>query len=715
MLDPKEEKVDGDLNDATSENTSEPKKDTTSETQPEASEVEKTTPDASDEAKELSEAGSVKTEVADSTVAPESAAPEVNEEKTEDDDADEETTESSTEPQSEDVSEVQPEAAEITPPAPTSEEKKETDKAVEAVENKVAEEAEKNEENSIPAKDYDKMELEQLADELEKLIKNHPVQQIKDHAESIKSAFNVKFGKLLAEKKQAFLDAGGNSIDFQFSSPVKTRYNQLLSDYKKQRDTYYSNLEKQLKDNLEKRIQVIDDLKRLIEEADTKTMYKSFRDLQNTWRSIGAVPKNKYNDTWRTYHHHVERFYDLLHLSNDFRDLDFKNNLEEKIKLIERAEALAEESDVNVAFKELQKLHKLWKEDIGPVAKDMREEVWQKFSAATKKIHDRRHDYFREMKSRYSEIIEKKLEVVEEISNYDFSKNTAHSDWQNSIKEVEALRQKYFDAGKLPYSKSEAVWQKFKAATKKFNHAKNAFYKGEKNTQQENLKKKLALIELAESLKDSEDWDSATNTFKKIQSDWKKIGHVPRKFSDDIWKKFKAACNHYFDRYHNQKNALSADQQEAVNKKTEFLAGLKEKDYTTKKEIGDLMNVWAGLGRLPRSARNIDSKFNKFVDKVLGSLSIDKDEIAMLKFKNIVNGYLANNDVRKLDSEQMFIRKKIDESVREIQQLENNLSFISNASEDNPLVKNVRKSIDQYKEGLELWRQKLHYLRTLDY
>jgi hypothetical protein len=666
MLDPKEEKVEGEANEGEISKTSESQDSTTPKTQPEI--------DATEGAKDT---------------------PEVPEDTS-----------------SESGEDTSPESNEVKPSvAPTDE----TSEAVEEVEDKVAEEAEKNERPAIPVKDYDSMELDTLADELEKLIKNNPVQQIKTHAEAIKSSFNIKFGKLLAAKKEAFLAEGGNSIDFQFSSPVKTRYNKLLSDYKKQRDAYYSSLEKQLKENLEKRYKVIDDLKALIQEADTKTMYRSFRELQNLWRNIGAVPKNKYNDTWKTYHHHVERFYDLLHLSNDFRDLDFKNNLEEKLKIIQQAEVLAEEKDVNLAFKELQKLHKLWKEDVGPVAKDMREEVWQKFSAATKKIHDKRHDYFREMKSQYSEIIEKKLAVVDEILNYDFSKNTSHSDWQSSIKQIEALRQKYFDAGKLPYSKSEAVWQKFKAATKQFNHAKNSFYKQEKNVQQDNLKKKLALIELAESLKDSEDWESATNTFKKIQSDWKKIGHVPRKFSDDIWKKFKAACNHYFDRYHQQKNALSSEQQEVVNKKSEFFDSLNEKEYQTKADIGNLMKEWTSLGRLPRSARNVDAKFNKFIDKVLGNLDIEKDEIAMLKFKNIVNGYLANNDVRKLDSEQMFIRKKIDESVREIQQLENNLSFFSNASDDNPLVKNVRKNINQFKEGLELWEQKLHYLRTLDY
>ena len=594
-----------------------------------------------------------------------------------------------------------------------------TTKAVEEVEEVVDEAAEDddNEEalKEVKTVNYDELTLDQLTDELEKLLATEKVHQIKTTAEAIKSAFNIKFGALIAEKKAAFLAEGGNSIDFQFSSPVKARYNQLLSNYKKERDAYYANLEKQLKENLEKREQVIEDLKSLIENADPKTMYKSFRDIQNSWRAIGPVSKTKYNDTWKIYHHHVERFYDLLHLSNDFRDLDFKNNLEEKLKLIEKAEFLAEEKDINKAFKELQKLHKLWKEDIGPVAKEMREDVWEKFSAVTKKIHDKRHDYYRDMKSQYDDIIEEKLLIINEIANYDSSKNKTHNDWQKSIKEIESLRQKYFDAGKLPYAKSESVWKKFKDATKLFNQSKNKFYKQEKNSQQDNLQAKLDLIKLADSMKDSEDWETATNTFKKIQSDWKEIGHVPRKFSDDIWKKFKAACNHYFDRYHKQKNELNPEQKETVDKKSELLDSLNSKDYTTKKSITELMDNWNALGVLPRSARAVDSKFNKFIDSVLSNLSIDKDEIVLLKFKNIVNGYVANNDSRKLDSELMFIRKKIDENVKEIQQLENNLSFFSNASDDNPLVKSVRNNINEYKEGLDLWKKKLAYLRTIEY
>ena len=569
--------------------------------------------------------------------------------------------------------------------------------------------------DKIVATDYTILSLEELVKELQNILSNNPVNKIKDQIEVIKSAFNIKFGALLAEKKKVFLEEGGNVIDFQFTSSVKGDYNSLLSDYKKQRDAHYNAIDKQMNDNLDKRVQVIEGLKSLIENADANTMYKEFRVLQDTWRSIGAVSKTRYNDTWKTYHHHVERFYDLLHLSNDFRDLDFKNNLEEKLKIILKAEALAASADVNEAFKELQELHKIWKEDIGPVAKDVREDVWQKFSAITKEIHDKRHEHFRDMKSKYQDIIALKLAVIDRFNAYDTSNNKTHKDWQNSIVETEKLRQEYFNAGKLPYAKSEEVWQKFKTATKKFNSSKNHFYKDEKSEQQENLKKKIALIEIAESLKESEDWEVATEAMKKIQADWKKIGHVPRKFSDDIWNKFKAACNSYFDRYHDQKNSVSKEQQANVDAKKAFLETLKEEKEHTKESVLDAIKTWQELGQLPRDVRYLEGKFNKQIDRLLEGLSLDKKEVAMLKFTHVIDGLFVNEDFRKLDSEQLFIRKKMDEVVKEMQQLENNLGFFSNAKDDNPLVLNVKNRVNEFKEDLKIWKEKLSYLRKLDY
>jgi hypothetical protein len=589
--------------------------------------------------------------------------------------------------------------------------------AVDEIEKSVAEDAENDDskEDESPAVDYDTFSLEELVSSLEKTLSSNPVQKIKSQVEGIKSAFNQKFGAILAEKKAAFLEEGGNSIDFQFSSPLKTDYNNLLSDYKKQRDAFYKNVENNLNENFVKREQVIENLKNLIDEANTSTMYKNFKEIQDTWRTIGSVPKSHYNDTWKTYHHHVERFYDLLHLSNDFRDLDFKHNLEKKIKIIEKAEALSEEADINFAFKELQDLHKKWKEDVGPVAKEMREVVWQKFSDATKNIHDKRHDYYKEMRSKYDEIIEKKNVSINAISSYDPSNNKSHSDWQKSINEIEKLRKDYFNAGKLPYSKSEEVWQKFKNATKKFNAAKNVFYKQEKNGQQENLEQKIALIEYAESIKDSDDWEMVTNAMKKVQSDWKKIGHVPRKFSDDIWKRFKAACNHYFDRFHEQKNAVSKEQQAVIDAKKEFIDTLKGTEEPTKDFVLEAINSWKDLGRLPREVRHLEGKFNKQIDRMLETLSLDKNEVSMLKFTNVVDSLADDNDSRKLDSEEIFIRKKIDEVFKEIQQLENNMGFFSNVNDNNPLFLNVKNKLEAHKEDLAIWKEKLSYLKNLDY
>jgi hypothetical protein len=581
------------------------------------------------------------------------------------------------------------------------------------VQQVVSEKVKELEANSMA--DYTKLSLDELVKELGNTLSNNPVNKIKSQVDLLKNAFNTKFGALLAEKKKVFLEEGGNAIDFQFTTPLKGAYNTLLSDYKKQRDGHYNAIEKQMDDNLDIRMRVIEDLKNLIDNAEANTMYKDFRVLQDTWRSIGPVSKTRYNDTWKTYHHHVERFYDLLHLSNDFRDLDFKNNLEEKLKIVEKAEALEAVLDVNDAFKELQDLHKIWKEDIGPVAKEVREDVWQKFSAATKKIHDKRHEHFREMKSKYQDIISQKLAVILRLDAYDTSKNKTHKEWKNSINDVEKLRQEYFNAGKLPYAKSEEVWQKFKTATKKFNAAKNHFYKDEKSEQQENLKKKLALIEIAESLKESVDWNMATDALKKIQSDWKNIGHVPRKFSDDIWMKFKAACNAYFDRYHEQKNAISKEQQEVVDAKKALLEAVKKENEVTKESVLETIDTWKNLGPLPRDVRHLEAKFNKQVDRLFESLSLDKKEVSMLKFINVVDSLLAAEDFRKLDSEQLFVRKKMDELLKEIQQLENNLGFFSNATDENPLVLNVKKRVDEFKEELAIWKEKLSYLRKLVY
>ncbi|WP_372746970.1 DUF349 domain-containing protein, partial [Lutibacter sp.] len=350
-------------------------------------------------------------------------------------------------------------------------------KAIDEIDDEIAASSEKTEHQNLEDKDYSDFSLEQLVDELQKLVKESPVQSIQNNVNSIKNAFNVRFGDLLRTEKAKFLLEGGNIIDFQYSNPIKTTYNSILYDYKVKRNEFYSNQENSLKKNLEAKLELIEDLKHLIDNADGSTMYKIFKDIQTKWVEIGPIPRAKYNDTWRTYQHHVERFYDLLHLNNDLRELDFKHNLEEKLKLVERAEELAELEDVNEAFKELQVVHKLWKEEIGPVARVDREEIWNRFSEATRKIHDKRHMYFKDVRSQYDENVDKKYEVIALIEAIDTSKNKSRADWQKSIDEIDALRNKFFEIGQTPRNKSDQIWSKFKSVTKKFNVEKNKFFK----------------------------------------------------------------------------------------------------------------------------------------------------------------------------------------------------------------------------------------------
>ena len=590
--------------------------------------------------------------------------------------------------------------------------------AVNEVHDNVAEDAEDesaNERHEIPVLDYHSMSKEALVEELEKLVKNEKVQAIKEHVDGIKAEFNQKFNEVLEQRKEEFLAEGGNIIDFHFSLPIKGRFNVAYNEYRSKRNEYYKNLEKDLNANLERRLAIIEELKGLLNvEENINTTYKHFKQIQEDWRNAGSIPKTQYNNVWRTYHHHIERFYDFLHLNRDLRDLDFKRNYEEKQKIVARAEELAQEENVIHAFRELQNLHRLWKEDVGPVAKDLREEIWNRFSAATKVIHDRRQEYFKNIDQIYEQNLVVKEEIIAKIKEVSAGNYKVHNQWQNKIKEVEKLREAFFNAGKVPLKVNEETWAKFKQAVREFNANKNAFYKSLKKEQQENLAKKMALIELAESLKDSDDWAAVTPQMKKVQADWKKIGHVPKKISDKIWKQFKNACNHYFDRLHAQKNAANAGEVEALAKKEAFLTELEALELSgdTKVDIDVIKSkiaAWKAIGRVPYNKKNIDNKFNKLIDGLFNQLNIDKQESELIKYSN----RLENLDHGKINSERIFIRRKIDEISAEMRQLENNLQFFSNSSSSSPMLKKVHQDIEKHKRALDTWKAKLKQLRSL--
>ncbi|PKB44871.1 uncharacterized protein DUF349 [Cellulophaga sp. RHA19] len=606
----------------------------------------------------------------------------------------------------------------------TSEEINKDEKEIlDEIEETNAEDAEDNDNqqrHEIPLLDYHAMSMENLVGELQRLVKNEKVQAIKKHIDGIKYEFDLKFQEFLEHKKEEFIANGGNEIDFRYNSVTKRQFNEVYSDYREKKDAYYKNLESNLKTNLEKRLQIIEDLKGLVNvEEDINTTYKNFKDLQENWRNAGPIPRTDYNNVWRTYHHHIEIFYDFLHLNRELRDLDFKHNLEEKLKLIVRANALANEPDLNKAFRELQTLHKIWKEDIGPVGKDHREQIWEEFSNATKVLHQRRQDYYKDLDKVYEVNLEKKNDIISKIKDIAENTSSNHKELQKQIKEIEALREEFFKAGKVPQKFNEETWATFKEAVKTFNKSKNAFYKNLKKEQQDNLDKKRALLEIALATKDSEDWDVATKEMKRIQGEWKTIGHVPRKYSDKIWNEFKGACNHYFDRLHALKNQSSKEELVNLEHKTACLNKLKEFQLSgdRSKDVADIkefINEWKKYGHVPFKKKNINNKFNTILDAIFRKLDISKQESELLKYGDKIQKLSASDNENAIYKERLFIKRKIDESKNEIRQLENNLQFFSNASEENPLVKNVLKNINSQKDSLNTWKAKLKKLNILE-
>ncbi|WP_282080191.1 DUF349 domain-containing protein [Aquimarina algiphila] len=575
------------------------------------------------------------------------------------------------------------------------------------------------ERHDIEKKDYHAMNKEELIKELRDLIRNEKIQAIKEHVDEIKNEFNEKFNEEVEQKKEEFLADGGDIIDFYYSTPIKKEFNSVYFDYKEKRNSYYQNLKKDLQENLKRRLELIDELKGLLNvDENINTTYNHFKSIQERWRNAGPIPRDKYNTVWNTYHHHTENFYDFLHLNREFRDLDFKHNLEQKLKIIERATELAQETDVNRAFRELQLLHKMWKEDLGPVGKEYREPIWEKFSALTRQIHENRQAYFKDLDKVFEKNLEVKREIISKITKVSSEHPNNHSGWQQKIKEIEALRDDFFKAGKVPSNVNEQTWSEFKTAVRDFNRNKNAFYKSLKKDQFENLNKKMELIKIAEDNKDSDDYSVTTPLMKKIQADWKKIGHVPRKDSDRIWKRFKDACNTYFDKLHAERNEANKEEVISLEKKQAHIEALKEIKLSGDPEadlstIKDNIATWKTLGRVPYKKKNIEVEYNKVLDSLFQQLNLSRKETELIKYENKLNTLSGQTDDRALRNEQNFIRKKIEEVNGEIRQLENNLQFFKHAKDDNPMVRDVKKNIEKHKENLDVWKAKLKKIKQL--
>lgn len=591
-------------------------------------------------------------------------------------------------------------------------------------ETNAAESADETAGHDIPMQDYDTLSMEDLTSELEKLTANEKVMAVKDHVEEIRKAFMSKFHHFIDEKRDEWHSENPETTeDFHYEFPLKKRFDQIYSQYRDRKNAHFKNLQGNLENNLKTRLAIVEELKNLINpQENIKDTLKHFNEIRDRWKTAGPIPKDKYNHVWNNYHFHVENFYDYLHLDREARDIDFKHNLEQKQRIIARVEQLVNEADINKAFRELQDLHKIWKEDIGPVSRDHREEIWNRFSELTKQMHDKRELLFEKMRAGEGENLDKKKDIIAKIEVLAQEKVNAHGLWLQQIEKVEALRNEFFATGKVPAEVNEETWTSFKNAVRAFNSLKNSFYKDIKKDQNDNLSRKQALVARAKELKESSDFAATTPIMKQIQEEWKTIGHVPRKFSDKLWGEFKAACNHYFEKLKESKTEDNAEETAAFDDKKAYLESLREFQLTGEHRtdldaIKKHIENWKAFGKVPFPKRHIEGKFNKILDALFEKLSLSKKESDMMRFSNRVNQLAESDDTRKLDNEKIFLMRKIDEVQGEIFQLENNIQFFTskdkNPKKENPMIAEVRKSIEKHKQELATLKDKLKQLRNM--
>jgi len=568
--------------------------------------------------------------------------------------------------------------------------------------------------------EFETMSMAELVKAFELLLTSESTRQLRDKVDALKKAFDTQFdeAKNLAEKAQTS-ETGESQVPFYFESDEKRSFDKLFRTYQQKRKASRRELEEKLQQNLKIRLQIIDDIKALFESPEEMAeIYKVFKGLQKKWRDTGAVPRVESHNLWQTYHHHVENFYTFLHLNREFRDLDYKHNLEQKLKIIEIAEGLAKKQFNNKVFRELQTFHKMWKEELGPVHRDQSEEIWKRFQDVTKIIHDKRQDYNASLDENYLKNLSRKQEIIAKINDLAHKSHNTHREFQQASSAVQKLREQYFDIGKVPSKDRNVIWDAFKDATRTFNRNKNQYFKNQKKELLDNLAKKKELITIAEEHMNSSDFKVSTPIMKKIQNEWKTIGQVPRKDSDKIWKQFKSACNTYFENLKKERSGDTKEAIEALNNKTAFLKTLKDREIPSDQKdalqfVKTLTSEWNALGLVPRGGKEVETKFNKYIDKTFKGLGLSKQELQSHLYESKLRDLYSSDDSRSFDYEQIQLRKKIDEITGEIRQLENNLQFFSNVDSKNPMVRDVHKNIDKKRVELEEYQSKMNALKRV--
>ena len=559
---------------------------------------------------------------------------------------------------------------------------------------------------------YDDLNLEQLLKALDKKVSSGKIHHHKRDVEALSKQIEPKLSQIFENKKEDFINAGGELKDFDAKIPEKTIYNELIRRYKSERARYYQELEKSFQNNLVIRKNLIEELKGLIGiDQPISETYKQFKNLQSRWRESGHVPRAEANNIWKTYHHHVGIFYDFLHLNREFRELDFKYNYEEKLKIIEQAEALSKMDNIQKAFRDLQELHKRWKDELGPIAKEHGETLWERFSEATKVIHEKRQFFQKNQTEVYRANYEKKKIIISQMQQLSEIEIKTHNEMQKMIRDMESLRTSFFECGHVSRSDNAEIWAMFKDIMRLFSKKRNTFYKSLKKEYSENFKARMELVKQVEAFLQTEDFAATTPKVIALQRKWKEMGAVSRKQNDKAWKLFRKACNDYFALLDERKNKLSEVEQQAFEEKDELLKKLQSKEGLDRTSIDHLIEEWTKIGSVGRKTNQINSEFVAAIENSLKQLGEDKESIASFKYELKIK--LMGDRTELIQKERSQIKQRLDKAKQEHIQLETNMDFFAKSSSENPVVNKFMKDLEKQKKIIDGLQQKLDAFKRM--
>ena len=561
--------------------------------------------------------------------------------------------------------------------------------------------------------DLSSLSMEELITELENLCEIQNPYSVSKKSEEIKTLF---YKSLKSENNIEDISEEDSEQEKKTLHPLELKFKNVNNKFKKIKSDYRKNREKEENKNLIIKENIISDIDKLSKEEESlKVTFEKFKNYQKKWNNTGHVPITKSNDLWQNYHHHIELFYDYIKINKELRDLDFKKNLEQKTIICEKSEKLSNDKSINTAFNSLQELHEHWK-NIGPVSREYRESIWERFQTATRKINKNRNDYFLNKKRILKGNTELKSSICKEIKKLSEDNPNTHQQWNNLSEKLNELSEKWKKAAPIEKSDLKKSWTEFREATNKFYSMKNNFYKNRKEDNNNNLQEKIKICEQAEELSTSTNWKETGKQLIQLQEKWKNSAFVPKNLSDKIWKRFRSACNKFFDARKKHYKLLDKEKEGNLKEKTTLLKKVEKFDVSNNprediKKLKEFSEKWNSIGFVPKQDIQINDRFDKVISSLYNKLKVDKSEKKTIQFQIKAERLKGNSD--KLNVEKELIREEIGKVNKTILQYENNISFFGNGKGTERLKEDVLKNIENSKKEIEELKKKLSLLNKI--